>query len=52
MDMQYFESHRTEMNLMWVLMCAMIIVDVAMIIYHSKLHDRIKALEELIKKLS
>jgi len=50
MDMQHFESHRIEMNLMWVLMCAMIVIDVAMIIYHFKLHKSIKALEELIKK--
>ena len=50
MDMQLYESHRVEMNLMWVLMCAMLVIDAAMIIYHSNLHKRIKALEELIKK--
>jgi hypothetical protein len=50
MDMHLYESHRAEMNLMWVLMCAMLVIDVAMIIYHSNLHKRIKALEELIKK--
>lgn len=50
MDMQLYESHRVEMNLMWVFMGVMLIIDVAMIIYHSNLHKRIKALEELIKK--
>jgi hypothetical protein len=50
MDMNHDGSHRIEMNLMWVLMCAMLVIDFAMIIYHANLHKRIKALEELIKK--
>ncbi len=34
------------MNIMWILMGAMVIVDFAMVIYHSKLHKRINALEK------
>jgi hypothetical protein len=50
MNMNHDGSSRIEMNLMWALMCAMLVIDLAMIIYHSNLHKRLKALEELIKK--
>jgi len=46
MDMDHSSSDNLAMNFMWILMGAMVVVDFVMVIYHSKLHKRINALEK------
>jgi len=46
MDMDHSSSDNLAMNIMWILMGAMVVVDFVMVIYHSKLHKRINALEK------
>jgi hypothetical protein len=49
MNMHEVSSGRLEMNIMWIIMGAMFVLDIAMIYVHSNMHKRIKFLEEQLK---